>query len=128
MNRKVHTVLALTIGTLLAGCGPVDTGPFTEVEVCRAGIATTMLKPLSIVKYDGSEPNVHYLHYIRQSDGTRWEFRCKLEGNNIVWATDTGPWRKRTYDSDIKFRVTGSDLVITETYYDGSSQRKEYSK
>lgn len=133
MSMVALTALCLTVNIaifgFLAAEEEVDLGRFTERGICRAGIATIMSKNVGIVSFDGKSGSSYKLHYIRDSDNSRWGFRCYLDGNTLIWATENGPWRTRGGDAPVTWRVSVPDdrLTITEDYADGSATVRSYS-
>lgn len=121
-------MLCAFLSFILVGCQPIDLGNFDATEVCKAGIATTMNKNPSIVKFDGSNGDIHEFYYYRKSDGSRWEFRCKLKRDRIVWATPNGPWRDRSSDPVLEFAIEGNRMAVAEIFSDGSSRSEIYTK
>jgi len=107
--------------------GSESHGTATESQICKAGIATVMGKAPSIISITGSRNNIVFLYYIRGSDGSRWEFKCKVSSDEIIWATANGPWRTRSGDSDVEFSVTGDRLTITEKFSDGSARSRNFN-
>jgi len=105
-------------------------GQFTDKEICRAGIAVTAGKPLSIVKPAGASEDFYRFTYVREKDQTRWSFRCKVEGDRVVWATSNGPWRTRDSDWPIYWYVddSGNVLNVLEDYLDGSGNKETFRK
>lgn len=97
--------------------------PATNVPdsyICRAGIAMSMMKGISIVKVNGKTSNYYNLSYIRASDGSRWGFRCYIQGNRIIWSTDgrnntTSRWRTSPNDEKLSFHTSGNKLIITNS-------------
>ena len=87
-----------------------------------------MGKDPSIIKVSSSQENITSLRYYRRQDGKYWKYRCKLEGDKVVWASDPGRWRTGQYDSKITFSVDGDSLNILENYSDGSSTTRTYNK
>ena len=94
---------------------------------CRATIAAIMGRDPSIIGVDRRKGDVVALSYIRQNDGTRWAYRCKIDGNRVVWASDTGRWRTHPMDERINFRFGPSNLVITQVFPDGSRLQDAFS-
>lgn len=64
--------------------------------------------------------------YIRKNDGTKWSYKCKIDGNKIVWGNSDGRWRESSEDSVITYKLTGNSIVVSETYSDGSKNTKNY--
>ncbi|MDP4548713.1 hypothetical protein [Marinobacter sp. MDS2] len=125
LNKQVFLVF---LATLTVACQPVELGEFSVAEVCKAGIATFMGKDPGIIVSDGSFGEVEYLYYYRKSDGTRWDFRCKLKSDRIVWATETGPWRTRNGDPKVEFAIQGNRIAVAEIFSDGSHRSKVFSR
>ena len=96
-------------------------------EICRAAIAAIMGHEPRIIKVDKSADGVDYLSYIRD-DGTLWSYRCKISGNEIIWASDTGRWRTDSLDEKIVYKISEDHNVvtITQTFSDSSEIVKTY--
>lgn len=118
----------LLVSLVFSGCQPADLGVFTPVEVCKAGIATVMGKPPRIISAGKSDGSIHNLFYYRQNDHTRWDFRCKLRSDRIIWATDTGPWRNRSGDPIVEFAIEDNRIAVAEIFSDGSHRGEIYNK
>lgn len=104
-------------------------GAFTDQQICIAGIARTMGRPPSIIKVSSIKGAITYLYYYRPDDGTRWAYRCKLDGNKVIWAgaEASDRWRVHKYDSKITFTVSGNTIKISERYADGSGGDETYN-
>jgi hypothetical protein len=74
---------------------------------------------------------VVFLSYVRANDGTKWTYRCKVEGDRIMWASDPGRWRNSPLDEKLFYKVVkdkeGDRLEVEERYSDGSSTRKAFA-
>ena len=127
LRRNIKLGLLISGFIALSGCGGVDKGAFTDQQICIATVAVTMGRDPSIIKIDSIQGNVTYLSYERQDDGKHWAYRCKLDGNKAIWASDTGRWRTDQFDSKITFSVSGNKINISEKYSDGSGGVKTYS-
>jgi hypothetical protein len=133
MEDKMHLCKNVKLGLFisglitLSGCGGVDKGAFTDQQICIATVAATTGRNASIIKIDSIQSDVTYLSYNRQDDGKHWAYRCKLYGNKVIWASDTGRWRTGQYDSKITFSVSGNKINISEKYSDDSGGVKSYS-
>lgn len=66
------------------------------------------------------------ISYIRKNDGTKWSYKCKVNGNKIVWGNSDGRWRESSEDSVITYKLMGNSIVVSETYSDGSKTTKSY--
>ncbi len=109
---------------------PVLASEVTVGQVCKASSAAMFGRDLKIMKLDKVESGIAYVHYIRQNDGTRWAIKCKLIGNQVMWASgnpdSTGRWRDDPADSTVRYAVEGEKIIITEAYSDGSSSSNAY--
>ena len=101
---------------------------FSDEQICKAGIATLMGRSPTIIKTTGKEGNVVFFHYVRPTDGSKWSYRCKVEGIRIIWASDTGRWRTHSDDERITYRASGDTLEIIQTFTDGSSVNKQFTR
>ncbi|HDS3824942.1 hypothetical protein [Morganella morganii] len=109
---------------------PVQASGVTVGQVCKAASAAMFGRDHKIMQLDKVESGIAYVHYIRQNDGTRWAIKCKLIGDQVMWASDnpdsTGRWRDDPADSKVKYAVDGNKIIITELYSDGSSTTASY--
>jgi hypothetical protein len=119
--------LLLSLPAILLGCGGADKGSFSNQQICVAAIASTMSQDPSIININSFKGDITHLSYIRPDDGKKWAYRCKLNGNKVIWASDTGRWRNGQYDSVITFSVNGNKVNISEKYDDGSGGTKEFT-
>jgi hypothetical protein len=106
---------------------PAPSPPFSVAQICKAGIGLVMGRdPLTM---DARElTGLVTLSYVRSDDGTRWSYRCRLDGDRIIWASDTGRWRTHPLDGVLQYTVSEhGSLLITESYSDGSSRSRTFS-
>jgi len=104
-----------------------DKSKFNKNQICKAGIAKIMGRDPAIIKVDQTKGETIYLSYIRQDDKTKWKYKCKLNGNQILWGSDTGRWRTHTMDSKVRYKIKGTSITITDTFSDGSSSKEVYT-
>ena len=103
MNKKSHAAsLAISAILFVAFFPPITnaTGPsqVTKSHICKAGVATVMGRDPSIMRIDTEVGGVLYLSYVRADDGSLWSYKCTVDGNLIIWASDTGRWRNHPAD------------------------------
>ncbi|WP_278357986.1 hypothetical protein [Idiomarina abyssalis] len=102
---------------------------YCDVEICKGVIAQVMGRDPSIISAQANDSDIIALSYTRESDGSKWTYRCKLNGTTAFWASETGRWRDDPADSVIRFSlVDGGKLAVKEVYGDGSSSVSEFSK
>ena len=95
-------------------------------RVCKAAIAAIMHRDPGSISASGPTAGSVRLRYIRDTDGTPWAYRCRLEGDRVIWASDTGRWRTDPADDVIHFSANATSVTITEKYSDGSSNVTSY--
>lgn len=109
---------------------PAQASEVTVGQACKAASAAMFGRDHKIMRLDKVESGVAYVHYIRQDDGTRWAIKCKLIGDQVMWASNnpdsTGRWRDDPADSTVKYAINGKKIIITELYSDGSSTTNSY--
>lgn len=90
---------------------PVQASEVTVGQICKAASAAMFGRDHKIMQLDKVESGIAYVHYIRQNDGTRWAIKCKLIGDQVMWASDNltapvaGGMILRTVQSNILLMV-----------------------
>ncbi len=87
---------------------------FSNSQICKAGIATMMGRDPKIMRIERIQDSIIYLSYTRQDDGKDWAYRCKIEGDKVIWSSDTGRWMTNSMDSQITFSISGNMLKVIE--------------
>lgn len=89
-------------------------------DICLAAISNAMLlKPSELHAYSQKE-NVIYIA------SKKYKYKCKVEGNRVIYSSDQGRWRTHPDDEIILFRSSGSSLTIEEHYGDGSISKGNF--
>lgn len=99
---------------------------FSRSQICKAGIGKTMGRDPAIMR---TRPSGGFtvVSYVRD-DGELWTYRCRIQGDRIVWASETGRWRTHPADEVLTFAETpDGNLRVDERYSDGSGSSKIYS-
>ncbi len=99
---------------------PVQASEVTVGQICKAASAAMFGRDHKIMQLDKVESGIAYVHYIRQNDGTRWAIKCKLIGDQVMWASDnpdsTGRWRDDPADSTVKYSIDGKNNYYRALY------------
>lgn len=114
---KAHTLLIPGYALLIFNSA--SAADFSTADICRAAVSIEMSRPTKSMKVDepGSEPQISY----RRPDGDQFKYRCKIEGDRVIWRTflnDTKSWG-RWRDSDsygdavTTFAVKGNNLNLS---------------
>jgi hypothetical protein len=118
--------LMFLAATLINHASGADKSSFSHAQICKAGIGVVMGRDPKTIKVDRAQSDAIYFSYVRADDGKRWAYKCKIEGDKIIWGADDGRWRTHPDDSVITFNVRASTLTVVERYGDGSSNRKNF--
>jgi hypothetical protein len=127
--RSVYRLLALAI--VSAGISPALAAPSFELEtICRTAIASIAGRDPKIMQVTRTVGDVLFLTYVRPIDNFVWTYRCRIEGNRVVWASEPGRWRDDPKDDKIFFEDVdaGKQLRIIENHRDGSSTEQLFDR
>jgi hypothetical protein len=127
IHKKSASMFALVAMALLSH--PATAAQQVEdAKVCKAAVAALMARdPRSIstmVAHDG----VVVARYIKTTDGSAHEYRCRVSGDLVQWGTTLGGWRTRPKDELVTYRVVPGlpEIVIRIGYADGNFDLKLY--
>jgi hypothetical protein len=116
---------------LLAGVSPAAAAPAFEVEtICRTAIAAIMDRDPKTMKVTKNSDDVLILTYDRPIDNFIWTYRCRIDGNRVVWASEPGRWRDGPKDDKILFEVVdgGRQLRIIAVRRNGSRAQQLFDR
>ena len=116
---------------LLAGVSPAAAAPAFEVEtICRTAIAAIMDRDPKTMKVTKNSDSVLILTYDRPIDNFIWTYRCRIDGNRVVWASEPGRWRDGPKDDKILFEVVdgGRQLRIIAVRRNGSRAQQLFDR
>ena len=126
-NARYFYLLAILLAS--AGLAKSQTLPtFHNQEICRAAIGLAFGRDPRIIKIDRQGGRTLFLHYNRPGDGKYWDYRCKVDGNRILWSDVTGRWRDQASDGILLYTISSLGLAITQKYPDGSASTQTYTK
>jgi hypothetical protein len=80
-------------------------------DVCRAAIAALMGHDPRLLTAKPQSGGVIWVSYVRPLDRSRWTYRCKLDGINVIWGPDMGPWRTSESDGRVTYVLDGKGGV-----------------
>lgn len=132
MKRSVAAVLALAVSaaTTAHSASATAAGTFSTRQICKAAVSVIMGRSPSIMKASivGSDVKVSY---VRPDDGSKWRFKCKLEGSRVMWGSDPGRWRTHPDDGRVYYSISeagaSARLTIEEKYSDGSATKESFT-
>jgi hypothetical protein len=117
MKQMRLTIIAIA-ASLCMTAEAAQAVDFSPAELCKATISVEMgRKTKSMKTVTADPPEVSY----RRPDGDSFKYRCKIEGDRVVWRTflaDTqewGRWRENYEAGDAKttYQVDAGKLNIT---------------
>jgi hypothetical protein len=66
------------------------------------------------------------LTFARPVDNFVFTYRCRLEGDRVLWADEPGRWRDGAKDRKVFFEIVGdgAQIRITEIHGDGTTSKQ----
>jgi hypothetical protein len=136
MNGVRATSFACQVATFSALAGyfapsVADVAPSFEPEaICRTAIASIMGRDPKIVQVTRVAGDILFLSYVRPIDNFIWDYRCKIHGNRVIWASEPGRWREDSKDDKVFFEIVGGgkQLRIIEDHGDGSAAKELFER
>ena len=128
MPSRPH-LLAVTM--LLAASSPASAEPsFDPPAICRTAIAAIMDRDPKLMQTRTAADGIVMLTYARPIDNFVWAYRCRLDGNRVIWANEPGRWRDKAKDDKILFEVVGngSQLRIIDNHPNGTTTRQLFDR
>jgi hypothetical protein len=121
----------ITLPMLFASLSPASAAPAFEVEaICRTAIAAIMDRDPKTMKVTRTADDVLILTYDRPIDNFIWTYRCRIDGDRVVWASEPGRWREGPKDDKILFEVVdaGKQLRIIAIHRNGSRAQQLFDR
>jgi hypothetical protein len=121
----------ITLTMLSASMSVASAASSFDVEaICRTAIASIMGRDPKFMQVTRTASDVLFLTYVRPMDNFVWTYRCRIEGNRVVWATEPGRWRDDPKDDEIFFEDVdaGKQLRIIQNHGDGSSTKQLFDR
>jgi hypothetical protein len=103
---------------------------FEPEAICRAAIATIAGRDPKAMQVTRIAGDVLFLSYVRPIDNFVWDYRCKIEGNRVFWASEPGRWREGPKDDKVSFEILGDgkQLRISDDHSDGSTTKELFDR
>ena len=97
----------ITFTMLFASMSRASGAPVFEVEaICRTAIASIMGRDPKMMQVTLTTGDVLLLTYVRPIDNFVWNYRCRIEGNRVLWASEPGRWRDDSKDEKSSSRLS----------------------
>jgi hypothetical protein len=105
-SRMPFVFRLIASAMLFAGLSEASAAPAFEIEaICRTAVASIMGRDPKMMQVTLTAGNVVSLTYVRPIDNFVWTYRCRIEGNRVVWAAESGRWRDDPTDEKVFFEV-----------------------
>ena len=103
---------------------------FETKAICRTAIAVVMDRDPKLVQAQDAPEGVVVLTYARPFDNFVFTYRCRIEGDRVVWADEPGRWRDGAKDAKVSFEVasTGDRLRITVSRANGPTLQQLFDR
>lgn len=95
-------------------------------QICRAAISTIFDEKPEDIELFRQQLNVNYLRFPKNDKNQVNRFKCIVQGDEIIWATEMGAYRNTPIDSKITFEAKDNVLVVKEIHKNGSIFRKAF--
>ena len=119
------------LSTCLAPAMAEAAPPYAPEAICRTAIAAVMGRDPKLVRVTRTAGDVLFLSYVRPLDNFVWDYRCKIQGNRVIWASEPGRWREDPKDDKVFFEIVegGKQLrIIVEDHGDGSATKELFER
>ena len=107
----------ITFTMLSASISLASAAPSFEVEaICRTAIASIMGRDPKMMQVTLTAGDVLLLTYVRPIDNFVWNYRCRIEGHRVLWASEPGRWRDDPKDEKVLFEVIEANLSTEDDF------------
>ena len=98
--------------------------------ICRTAIGSVMGRDPKLVVVTRIDGDILFLSYVRPIDNFVWDYRCRIEGNRVIWASEPGRWRDDPKDGKVFFEIVGdgNQLEIIWDHGDGSPVKEVFDR
>jgi hypothetical protein len=110
---------------------PASAAPlFDAGAICRTAVAAITDRDPKIMQVTRTAGDVLFLAYARPIDNFVFTYRCRVDGNRVMWASEPGRWRDAPKDDKLLFEVVGrgKQLRIIVSHRDGSLAKREFDR
>lgn len=114
---------------------PLIEGKVLQKNICRAAIITLMSYELKETISKQINANISAVARYRKADDTIWNYICKINKNDVVWASmnidgpqklSVGRWRIHPDDEKITFTIEQESLIVTVSYSPKEQVKKSF--
>lgn len=100
---------------------------FDSDKICRAAIATVMVKDPAIIEVYSHAAGMIFVFYKRPSDNKLHQFRCRLSDGVVRWNFVGDKLLVKEDDLELRHAMSGDALQIIDTGEDGRVKVREFT-
>jgi hypothetical protein len=105
-------VWLFVFSVLLALAPAASADPTFETKaICRTAIAVIMDRDPKLLQAKDATDGVVVLTYARPFDNFVFTYRCRIDGDRVVWADEPGRWRDGAKDAKVSYEVASGDRL-----------------
>jgi len=125
-----RVLAALVLSGCLALPVAIAAPPFAPEAICRTAIGSIMGRDPKLMQVTRIDGDILFLSYVRPIDTFVWDYRCRIEGNRVSWASEPGRWRDGPKDGTVLFEIVGgsNQLQIIRDHGDGSPTKELFDR
>jgi hypothetical protein len=103
---------------------------FEPRTICRTAIAAIMDRDPKLVQATVAADGVVVLTHARPIDNFVFTYRCRLEGDRVLWADEPGRWRDGAKDKKVFFEIVGdgAQIRVIENHADGTTTKQLFDR
>jgi hypothetical protein len=124
--RAVAAVFQIAVSGCLGFAAAAAAYPLEPELICRAAIGSLMDRDPRLFRLTRTDGDILFLSYVRPIDNFVWTYRCKIQGNRVIWASEPGRWREDSKDDTVSFEMVagGTQIRIINDRRDGSPTKE----
>ena len=108
-------VLLLLLSNILFGA---SRNGYTHLQVCKAALSSVMGVDHKRIHTKKRGDGTVSMSYRIEGENDRYDYKCRLEGNRVIWGSAKGRWRTKKGDAVVTFTVNSGNVTITERFND----------
>lgn len=116
----------LTACSALSPTGSQTMSPRNQ-QICKAGIATTMQRDPAMLLVDRVENDIVFLVAVEGGVKSKWGYKCRLDGNRIIFGGENGRWMTDRKDAVLTFETDTDSVTVTETFPSQATRTASYT-
>lgn len=122
-----RTLFLWLILSTLTFAEPKSHTAFTTVQICKAAISSIMGVEVEAIHTKQRDNGTVHLYYRIENKKSRYGYKCKLDGEKVIWGTAMARWRTQQDDAVITYSVKEGHVTIKERFRDEPESEATYT-